>query len=530
MRRLSILTLLFLFILNIGQAQNTSTQSVPAKKHGFIKFLGKVAKVVVNNAINTAASSSSSTSNDNTAPISPRTGNYGNTNTPNINPTNNNYGSSNTPKINPTNNNYTNTNSQNINPTNNNWTNANQTNNSNSNWTTPVQQMSKPVELSKPVDNFTTPQQLSKPVELSKPVQLSHPVELSKPVDNFTTPQQLSRSVEMSKPVENWTTPVQQLSKPVELSKPVQLSRSVKLSKPVENWTTPLQQMSNPVNNTFTTIQLSTPIINGFSANPNAFSALLQISTPINQSTSSLNNSFTIANSNTQVYNNSNGSDVKSNNTTDNPKQSFDIRTFIPLGWVSQGMDATFYANELIRQSNIARAQGNYQVATDLANQAIAISSKGIKTVKTGVANDLLMLATGETINVAKGGKVVLGVGLTEFTKIGSTGIIGQEYLAKLGGVPQKYFPTIIGDGGRYIDQFVNGVAYESKVGYTALTQDIKMQIAKDAELLSTNPEFKKVVWCFFKSPVTGEIGASQPLLNALKSAGIETRIIELAK
>jgi hypothetical protein len=72
----------------------------------------------------------------------------------------------------------------------------------------------------------------------------------------------------------------------------------------------------------------------------------------------------------------------------------------------------------------------------------------------------------------------------------------------------------------------VNGVAYESKVGYTSLTKDIQMLIAKDVEIMATNPEAKNVVWTFFESPVTGKGGASKPLLEALKKAGIETQII----
>jgi hypothetical protein len=94
-----------------------------------------------------------------------------------------------------------------------------------------------------------------------------------------------------------------------------------------------------------------------------------------------------------------------------------------------------------------------------------------------------------------------------------------------------KYFPTNVGKGGRYIDQFVNGIANESKVGYTTLTKDIQMQIAKDAELLGDDLSgVTEVVWNFFRSPETGKVGASKPLLDALREAGIKTKIIELPK
>lgn len=102
---------------------------------------------------------------------------------------------------------------------------------------------------------------------------------------------------------------------------------------------------------------------------------------------------------------------------------------------------------------------------------------------------------------------------------IGATGKIGEDFLRTLGGVSQKYFSTSL--GGRYIDQFVNGVANESKVGYTYLTKDIALQIAKDAELIS-NRVISSSIWHFFTSSVTGSGGASKPLLDALMKAGIE--------
>jgi hypothetical protein len=109
---------------------------------------------------------------------------------------------------------------------------------------------------------------------------------------------------------------------------------------------------------------------------------------------------------------------------------------------------------------------------------------------------------------------------------IGATGEVGENYLKNLGGEAQKFFQTDL--GARYVDQFVNGVANESKVGYTTLTKQIKMQIAKDAELLrnSATTGVRKVVWNFFESPITGMAGASKPLLDALKNAGIQTTLI----
>ena len=78
--------------------------------------------------------------------------------------------------------------------------------------------------------------------------------------------------------------------------------------------------------------------------------------------------------------------------------------------------------------------------------------------------------------------------------------------------------------GGRYVDQLVNGVAHESKVGYATLTKDVATQIAKDAELINSGA-IRGAAWHFFESPVTGLKGPSGPLLDALRNAGIGVTI-----
>ena len=105
------------------------------------------------------------------------------------------------------------------------------------------------------------------------------------------------------------------------------------------------------------------------------------------------------------------------------------------------------------------------------------------------------------------------------------TGKAGEEYLAKsVGGTPQQFFST--SDGARFIDQYVmkDGIAHESKVGYTSLTKSIKRQILKDAELIK-GKDIKGSVWHFYKSSVTGKIGASKPLLDFLEQNGIKYEI-----
>jgi len=103
------------------------------------------------------------------------------------------------------------------------------------------------------------------------------------------------------------------------------------------------------------------------------------------------------------------------------------------------------------------------------------------------------------------------------------TGSDGENELANLfGGKSQQSFDTSLGK--RYIDQFSNGIAHESKVGYTSLTQFVRNQVLKDVELIA-NGQIDESHWHFFRSGITGKIGASKPLLDFLTQNGIEYTI-----
>ena len=102
---------------------------------------------------------------------------------------------------------------------------------------------------------------------------------------------------------------------------------------------------------------------------------------------------------------------------------------------------------------------------------------------------------------------------------IGWTGDIGENALKQLGGDSQVYLST--SQGVRVIDQLVDGVANESKVGYTCLTSQVRLQIAKDIELINTGA-IDSSVWHFYPSPITGQVGPSSPLAQALDDAGID--------
>lgn len=59
--------------------------------------------------------------------------------------------------------------------------------------------------------------------------------------------------------------------------------------------------------------------------------------------------------------------------------------------------------------------------------------------------------------------------------------------------------------------------ANESKVGYTTLNKTIQAQLQKDVWLLSNDPSIRYMIWHFYRSPKTGLIGPSKPLMQELE-------------
>ena len=107
-------------------------------------------------------------------------------------------------------------------------------------------------------------------------------------------------------------------------------------------------------------------------------------------------------------------------------------------------------------------------------------------------------------------------------------GQTGEEALqAEHQGEPHVYFQTYVNGvkGGRYVDLLADGVAYEAKVGYTCLSQRIKNQILKDVYLMEG--DVKTVVWEFYRSEITGRVGATPQLLEFLQENGIQYIIHE---
>ena len=75
----------------------------------------------------------------------------------------------------------------------------------------------------------------------------------------------------------------------------------------------------------------------------------------------------------------------------------------------------------------------------------------------------------------------------------------------------------------RIVDGYnaAKGVIYEVKYGYASLSHFIQSEIERDVFLMSSG-QVKAVEWHFFVSQVTGNGGASSPLLKALANAGIK--------
>ncbi|GMA25849.1 hypothetical protein GCM10025864_36080 [Luteimicrobium album] len=81
--------------------------------------------------------------------------------------------------------------------------------------------------------------------------------------------------------------------------------------------------------------------------------------------------------------------------------------------------------------------------------------------------------------------------------------------------------------GVRRIDVFTgSGTGIESKVGRTSLSASTRSQIAKDSWLMENNPEVGGIEWVFTRSGVTGRLGPTKPLQNALTEARIPWTVI----
>ena len=188
------------------------------------------------------------------------------------------------------------------------------------------------------------------------------------------------------------------------------------------------------------------------------------------------------------------------------------------VGWVSNINDASGFAQYYARASGVTGCvitrngsdQGSW-FAPDYFNPHQGLEGLGYATPWANLVNGALYATEGDYGSAA----ISTACGLP----IGWTGDIGENALKELGGEAQVYFKT--SQGGRVVDQLVDSIANESKVGYTSLTIDVQKQISKEAELLAKGT-IDSSMWHFYRSPVTGQIGPSGPLEEALGEAGID--------
>src|SRR5438445_10862954 len=146
---------------------------------------------------------------------------------------------------------------------------------------------------------------------------------------------------------------------------------------------------------------------------------------------------------------------------------------------------------------------------------AIAVSSSSLSCAVPTSTHTIAAIASALVIN---GAQCAIGAAGVRGGPIGSTGKIGEDALARLGGRPHAYFMT--SQGARFVDRLVSGIAHESKVGAASLTEFVSRQVAKDVELMAEG-RIDGAVWHFFRSPITGEIGPSAPLYELLEQNGI---------
>ncbi len=141
---------------------------------------------------------------------------------------------------------------------------------------------------------------------------------------------------------------------------------------------------------------------------------------------------------------------------------------------------------------------------TDEAGEAITKLAK--KTAK-GVTQEEFNKLVKEALREATAGKAFTG------------GKAGEEILEKVfGGIPQKQYKTALTY--RYVDLFSDEVIRESKVGYKAMTEALRKQALKDS--LVVVEKGLKAEWHFFRSDITGMIGADKRLLDLLDDLGIK--------
>jgi RHS repeat-associated protein/uncharacterized repeat protein (TIGR01451 family) len=178
------------------------------------------------------------------------------------------------------------------------------------------------------------------------------------------------------------------------------------------------------------------------------------------------------------------------------------------------GMEAMGDYAELL-STDVNNAQCIAGVVDAITTPALAAATSALSGAVPTSTQTIAAIASALVIN---GAQCAIGAAGVRGRPIGSTGRIGEDALARLGGRPHAYFMT--SQGARFVDRLVGGIAHESKVGAASLTEFVSRQVAKDVELMAEG-RIDGAVWHFFRSPITGEIGPSAPLYELLEQNGI---------
>ena len=132
----------------------------------------------------------------------------------------------------------------------------------------------------------------------------------------------------------------------------------------------------------------------------------------------------------------------------------------------------------------------------------------------------------------AAGATATTGAAATEIT--GPVGTLGSTIVDSWQGaeayirdayhaVKYTFESMASGMSNRIVDGYdaSSGIIYEVKYGYASFSQFVQTEVQRDAYLLQTG-QVSSVEWHFFVSQITGKGGASGPLIEALKEAGIK--------
>jgi hypothetical protein len=102
--------------------------------------------------------------------------------------------------------------------------------------------------------------------------------------------------------------------------------------------------------------------------------------------------------------------------------------------------------------------------------------------------------------------------------KIASWKAAEADLLSQIGGTRHYFVNTPIGR--RFVDVMTPDLrANEAKTGWVGMSSKIMRQIKKDSYLLGSG-EAKEVTWNFYRSSITGRIGADPAVLAELRKRG----------